>query len=162
VDQLTKCAEAIPIRNHTAPVVARALMIHAFSKFGAPFQILTDRSPEFESELFKQLLIWMIIKKLRTSPYIPSCNAMVERFYRTLNSMLGTVICDLQRDWDERLPLVLAAYTASSHNSTGYSPNQLFLGRMPLYLIMGSPLNSDHTSTVNEFVSKMRVRAEKC
>jgi len=33
---------------------------------------------------------------------------------------------------------------------------------MPLDLIMGSPLNSDHASTVNEFVSEMRVRAEKC
>jgi len=90
---------------------------------------------------------------------------MVDRFHRTLNSMLGKVICDSQRDWDERLPLVLAAYTASSHNSTGYSPKQLFLGRevrMPLDLIMGSPVNSDHASTVNEFVSEMRVRAEKC
>jgi len=77
---------------------------------------------------------------------------MVDRFHRTLNSMLGKVICDLQRDWDERLPLVLAAYRASSHNSTGYSPNQLFLGRevrMPLDSIMGSPLNSDHVSTAN-------------
>jgi len=30
VDHFTKWAKAIPIRNHTAPVVARALMIHVF------------------------------------------------------------------------------------------------------------------------------------
>ena len=47
-----------------------------------------------------------------------------------------------QRDWDERLPLVLAAYRATPHESTGLTPNKLFLGhevRMPIDLIMGFP-----------------------
>jgi len=165
VDHFTKWAEAIPIRNHTAPIVARTLMTHVFSRFGAPYQILTDRGPEFESELFKQLLVLMGVEKLRTTPYKPSCNGTVERFHRTLNSMLGKVVSDSQRDWDDRLPLVLAAYRASPHSSTGYSPNQLLLGRevrMPLDIIMGSPLETDHVSTMNEFVSEMRDRMEKC
>jgi len=79
--------------------------------------------------------------------------------------MLGKVVSDSQRDWDDRLPLVLAAYRASPHSSTGYSPNQLLLGRevrMPLDLIMGSPLETDHISTMNEFVSEMRDHMEKC
>ena len=49
IDHFSKWAEAIPLRNHTAPTVARALMIHVFSKFGAPLQLLTDRGTEFES-----------------------------------------------------------------------------------------------------------------
>jgi len=57
-----------------------------FSKFGVPRQILSDRGPEFESELFTQLLKWLEIDKLRSSPYKPSTNGMVERFHRTLNS----------------------------------------------------------------------------
>jgi len=36
VDHFSNWAEAIPLRNHTAPTVARALMTHVFSKFGAP------------------------------------------------------------------------------------------------------------------------------
>ena len=109
VDHFTKWAEAIPVANHTAPVVARALMNHVFSKFGAPLQLLTDRGPKFESELFTQLMRWMEIDKLRTTAYKPSTNGVVERFHRTLNSMLGKVVSDSQRDWDERLPLVMAA-----------------------------------------------------
>ena len=56
--------------------------------------------------------------------------------------MLGKMVNENQRNWDERLPLVLAAYRASPHTSTGYSPNKLFLGhetRMPLDLVMGVP-----------------------
>ena len=50
---------------------------------------LSDRAPEFESELFQQLMRWMEIDKLRTTAYQPSTNGAVERFHRTLNIMLG-------------------------------------------------------------------------
>lgn len=33
------------------------------------------------------------------------------------------------RDWDESIPFVMMAYRASQHESTGYSPNMLMLGR---------------------------------
>jgi len=158
IDSFSKWAEAIPLKNHTAPTVARALMTHVFSRFGAPQQLLSDRGPEFQSELFVQLLKWMEIDKLNTSPYQPSTNGEVERFHRTLNSMLGKVVADSQRDWDDRLPTVLAAYRASPHRSTGYSPNRLFLGRevrMPLDLIMGlPPEKTESYATINDFVGE--------
>ena len=119
IDHFSKWAEAIPLRNHTAPMAARALMVHVFSKFGAPWQLLTDRGSEFESELFKELMRWMEIDKLRTTAFYPSCNGVVERFHKTLNSMLGKVVNKLQRDWNERLPLVLMVYRATPHESTG-------------------------------------------
>jgi len=137
VDHFSKWAEAIPLTNHTAVTVARALMTHVFSRFGDPLQLLTDRGSEFERELFSQFMKWMEIDKLRTTAYQPSTNGAVERFHRTLNTMLGKVMSDLQRDWDDRLPAVMAAYRASPHDATGYSPNRLFLGRevrMPLDL----------------------------
>jgi len=55
-----------------APVVARALMVHVFSKYGAPRQLLSDRAAEFESELFTELMSWMKIDKLRTTVFKPS------------------------------------------------------------------------------------------
>jgi len=142
VDHFSKWSEAIPLRNHTAPTVARALMVHVFSRFGAPQQLLTDRGTEFESQLFQELMRWMEIDKLRTTVFHPSCNGVVERFHRTLNSMLAKVVSDSQRDWDEKLPIVLAAYRSTPSESTGMSPNKLFLGhevRMPIDLVMGLP-----------------------
>ena len=160
VDHFSKWAEAIPLASHTATVVARALVEHVFARFGAPKQLLSDRGSEFESELFRDLMALYGIDKLRTTPYKPSTNGMVERFHRTLNSMLGKVVGDSQRDWDEVLPQVMAAYRGTRHDATGYSPNMLFLGRevsTALDLIMGLP--SDQNSVCDDyddFVQRVR------
>jgi len=120
-----------------------------------PLQLLSDRGPEFESELLSGLMKYMEIDKLRTTAYQPSTNGVVERFHRTLNAMLGKVVSSSQRDWDERLPAVLAAYRSSPHESTGFSPNRLFLGRevrMPWDLIMGLPIDEQRQISADEFV----------
>ena len=159
VDHFSKWSEAIPLPNHTAETIARALMTHVFSRFGAPQQLLSDRAPEFESELFTSLLKWMEIDKLRTTAYQPSTNGIVERFHRTLHSMIGKVVSESQRDWDERLYAVLAAYRSSVHESTGFTPNRLFLGRetrTPIDVLMGIPSEEIEASTVSEYVSLMQ------
>ena len=166
VDHFSKWAEAFAIPNHTAPTVANVLVSQVFSKFGTPKQILSDQGPEFESDLFKDLMKWLEIDKIRCSPYKPSTNSVCERFHRTLNSMLAKVVRESQRDWDDRLPLVMAAYRASPHSSTGYSPNRLFLGRetrMPLDLVMGVPKEeADHCVNIDAFVQRAKEDAEMC
>ena len=67
--------------------------------------------------------------KLRTTAYKPSTNSGIERFHRTLNSMIGKMIDRDQKDWDSALPYVMAAYRSSRNESTGYTPNNLMLGR---------------------------------
>jgi transposase InsO family protein len=164
VDHFSKWAEAMPLSSHTAPVVARALMTHVFSRFGLPKQLLSDRGPEFESDLFCELMKWLEIDKLRTTSYKPSTNGVVERFHRTLNSMLGKIVSDSQRNWDECLPPVMAAYRASPHDSTGFSPNKLFLGRenrMPLDLLMGFPEEElERNRSSNQFVAEIQEKTE--
>jgi len=164
VDHFSKWGEAVAIPNHTAVTVAKVLMSQIFSRYGAPVEILSDRGPEFESELFLQLMKWMEIDKLRTTAYKPSTNGVVERFHRTLNSMLGKVTQENQRDWDERLPFVLAAYRATVHSSTGFTPNKVFLGRenrMPVDVVMGLPPEEVNGSqSIDEFVVRQQELAE--
>ena len=85
---------------------------------------------------------------------------------RTLNSMLGKIVKESQRDWDEKLPQVMAAYRASPHSSTGFTPNQLFLGRetrMPLDLIMGVPPEDEgQPISTDDFVQRVKEDAEAC
>ena len=158
VDHFSKWAEAIPIPNHTASTVAKVLIVHVFSRFGTPLQLLTDRGPEFESELFTHLMKWLEIEKLRTTAYRPSTNGTVERFHRSLNSMLGKVVSESQRDWDDRLPFVMAAYRAAVHSS-------LFLGRenrLPIDLLMGLPSNEAFAGlTVDDYVQRQQEMAEQ-
>ena len=157
-DIYSKWAEAVPVRNHTASVVAKVLIDNVFARFGAPKRLLSDQGPEFESQLFHELCTRLEIEKIRTSPYQPSTNACVERFHRTLNSMLAKVIQENQRDWDDRLPAVMAAYRAAKHESTGYSPNFLVFGRenrAPLDLVLGAVIEDDEErqQSYDEFVA---------
>src|SRR3989442_832292 len=90
----------------------------------------------------KEICRILEIDKIRTTAYKASTNGAVERFHRTLNSMLGKVISINQKNWDEYLPGVMAAYRASYHESTGYSPNFMMFGRenqAPVDLVLGLP-----------------------
>ena len=162
VDHFTKWAEAFPVRVHTAPVVARVLVDNVFSRFGFPRRILTDQGREFESQLFQELCRSMDIEKVRTSPYRPSTNACVERFHRTLNSMLAKVIEVNQRNWDDCVPAVMAAYRAAKHDSTGYSPNRLVLNkenRAPVDIVLGVPSEEEqHYDSYNDYVQDLQQR----
>ena len=129
IDYFSRWTEAFPIRNQEAATVAKVLVEQVFVRFGVPLQILTDQGPNFESGLFQEVCRLLGIDKVRTSPYQPRTNGMIERWHRTLNSMLGKVVTEGQRDWHEKLPYVMAAYRATEHSRTGFSPNYLFLGR---------------------------------
>jgi transposase InsO family protein len=142
IDHFSKWAEAFPLRCHTAQVVAKVLVTQLFSRFGCPKQVLSDQGQEFDGHLMTELCKHLRIDKVRTTAYKASTNGAVERFHRTLNSMLGKVIAEHQKDWDQWLPIVMAAYRASPHSATKVSPNRLILGRettMPVDIVLGRP-----------------------
>jgi transposase InsO family protein len=164
MDSFTKWAEAIPIRAHTAPIVAKRLVDFVFSRYGTPLELLSDQGPEFESELMAELCRAYGIVKLRTTSYKASTNGMVERFHRTLNSMLGKVVSETQRDWDHHVAPVMAAYRATVHSSTGYTPNFLVYGRenrAPIDLVLAveeepKGVGESPNQYVNELVQRQR------
>ena len=129
IDYFSRWTEAFPIRNQEAATVAKVLVEQVFVRFGVPLQILSDQGPNFESGLFQEVCRLLGIDKVRTSPYQPRTNGMIERWHRTLNSMLGKVVGESQRDWHEKLPYVMAAYRATEHSRTGFTSNYLFMGR---------------------------------
>ncbi|MDZ7612307.1 MAG: RNase H-like domain-containing protein [Flavobacteriaceae bacterium] len=165
MDHFSKWAEALPLRNHTAPVVAKALFDHVLVRFGTPRRILTDQGAEFESELFRQLCQMLEISKVRCSPYRPSTNGMLERFHRSLNSMLAKVVDSDQKNWCEKLPGVVAAYRGTVHDTTGFSPNRLMFGRenrTPLDLVYGRPAEAQTPVNVSQYVLDLENKLQAC
>ena len=109
VDHSSKWAEALSIRNQEASTIAKLLVDRLFCYFGMPLQILTDQGKNFESELFSEMCRCLDVEKIRTTIYKPSTNGVVERFHRTLNSMIGKIIRDNHRNWHDLIPQILAA-----------------------------------------------------
>ena len=127
-DYATRYPEAIPLRNVTARKVAEVL-IELFARYGIPEEILTDQGSNFTSSLLGELYKLIGIKAIRTTPYHPQTDGLVERFNRTLKSMLRRVLSGEKRNWDRMLPYVLFAYREVPQATLGFSPFELLYGR---------------------------------
>jgi transposase InsO family protein len=104
IDPFTKWAEAFPAPNKEAATVARIIVEQIFCRYGVPIALLTDRGKEVDGQLMAEVCRLLDIDKQRTTAYKASTNAAIERFHRTLNSMIGRMIDENQRDWDSLLP----------------------------------------------------------
>ena len=142
--------------------MAKVLLDQLFSRFGMPEELLSDQGPEFESELVAEWCKALSVRKIRTNPYRLTTNGMLERFHRTLNQIIGSLVSEGQRDWDGCVQSVMAAYRASKHVVTGFSPNFLMLARevrAPIDLVLGRQVEeADRWNSTNEFVADVQER----
>ena len=88
-DYFMKWAEAFPLPNQEAKTVEEKLVNGVISSFGAPERIHTEQGRNFEAQLFKEMCNLFSIEKMRTTPYHPQSDGMVERMNRTIQDMLA-------------------------------------------------------------------------
>ena len=89
-DYFTKWSEAYPLPNMEAVTVAAALTNEMFFRFSPPEALHSDQGRQFDGHLIKEICRILQIRKSQTTPYHPQCDGLVERFNRTLLSMLAT------------------------------------------------------------------------
>ena len=68
------------------------------------------------------------MKAIRTSPYHPLTDGLVEQFNQTLKSMLRMTADKEGNDWDRYIPYLLFAYKEVPQASMGFSPFELLFG----------------------------------
>lgn len=127
-DYATRYPEAVPLRSIDAEHVAEEL-IKIFARVGVPEEILTDQGSNFMSKLLAELYSLLHIHSIRTSPYHPQTDGLVERFNKTLKSMLRKAVDTEGKNWDKLIPYLLFAYREVPQASTGFSPFELVYGR---------------------------------
>jgi len=160
LDHFTKFAFAFPVRAHDTVTVGKHLVERVFLVYGVPLRLLSDRGAEFEGSLMTEVCRLLEIDKIRTTSYKPSTNGAIERVHRTLNTMLGKIVSENQRDWDSHVAYMLAAYNATEHSATGFSPNMLVYGwelRYPNELMYTDVDDVDTTALSSvDFVNERR------
>ena len=162
VDSFSKWAEAFALPNREAKTVARVLVEQVFCRLGTPIALLSDsdNAGELDRHLMQELCRLLEIDKQRTSFYRPETNSVAERFHATLNVMMGCMVSDHQKEWDLLLPHVMAAYRASVHQSTGFSPNYLMFGRevqAPVDLVFDIPAE-EPLASYDDYVTSLENR----
>ena len=81
------------------------------------------------SQLLKEIYRLLHIHPIRATPYHPQTDRLVERFNKTLKSMLKRVASEEGQDWDTLLPYIVFAYREVPQVATGFSPFELVFGR---------------------------------
>ena len=165
-DYFTKWTEAYALPNQEATTVAGIRVEQFFCRFGCATQIHSDQGRNFESEIFQEVCRLLEMDKTRTTALHPQSDGLVERFNRTLKTMLSLFVEERQRDWDQHLPYLMMAYRSAVHESTGYSPNELMLGRrtqLPIDLMLGRNYTKEEEEAFHllpTFVQEMQERID--
>lgn len=130
MDYATVYPEALPLQNTASKCIAKELF-QVFSRVGIPKEILMDQGTPFLSRLMKDLCVILKIKPIQTPVYHPQTDGLVERFNKTLKSMLKKIISKDGKDWDLLLPYLMFAIREVPQSSTEFSPFELLYGRHP-------------------------------
>ena len=107
--------------------IAKLLVDEIVPFCGVPEALLTDRGTNLLSHLMLDLCEMLGTKKLNTTAYHPQCDGMVERFNRTLKSIIRKHVAKFGERWNDFLPGIVWAYRNTPHESSGEKPSFLLL-----------------------------------
>ncbi|GFS95718.1 hypothetical protein TNCV_251141 [Trichonephila clavipes] len=160
----SKYPEAIPVESITSPNVIDALL-SIFSRIGFPREIQSDLGTSFTSELTTTFFNKFGIKVTRSSVSHPQSNA-VERVHRTIKRVIKALCVESGEDWEGVLPLALFSLRTVAHESTGFSPTELVMGknlRTPQTLVYEEWMEEGNTSqSVVEYILQLNNRLKRC
>ena len=126
IDRFTRWPEAIPLPDAKTETVARGFLRHWVKHFGVPDDIVSDRGPQFTSELWKELHKVLGIAASTTPAYHPQANGMVEHLHRQLKSALMATTNGPH--WMDELPFVILGLHTAWREDPGCTPAQLVYG----------------------------------
>lgn len=154
VDRTTGWPEAFVMKDIFAQTVAKILYENWITRFGCPIRITTDQGRQFESSLFTNLMKLLGIHRVRTTPYHPQSNGIVERWHRSLKASL--MARAEQGNWVNELPTVLYGLRVTPRSDTGVSAAELAFGKT---LRLPSDFYTEHVtsgSDDSELVTNIR------
>ena len=131
IDHFSAWTEAFPIKDKEAQTIAKLFMEEIICRYSCPKKLLSDRGSEFCNSILKELTTLFNICKIKTSPYHPQSNGMIERVHRNLGEMLRAIVENNQELWDMYIPAINLAFNSAKSKATSFSPHILMFERPP-------------------------------
>uniref|UniRef100_H3H759 Integrase catalytic domain-containing protein n=1 Tax=Phytophthora ramorum TaxID=164328 RepID=H3H759_PHYRM len=129
VDYASRYAVVAAVPSHTARDIAHFIMEKVVLVYGPVREIVMDGAPELNGAVVEALVSMLQAKQITPVPYRPALLGLVERFHRTWKDMVAIYVSEAQDDWDRWLSCAAYAYNGAKHSGTGFSPNELMMGR---------------------------------
>lgn len=127
VDSHSKWVEVIQADGYSASKVIDHLD-EMFSRFGLPFEIVTDNGPPFTSFEFKDFLNNNDIKHTTSAPFHPATNGQAENCVKQIKRVLRKAIVENQ-NFNKAITKFLLMYRVTPQTTTQKSPSELLFGR---------------------------------
>ena len=125
VDAYSKWLEVHATSTSTSEATIE-LLRKSFAALGLPEVIVSDNATTFTSEEFAEFLKKNGIRHIRSPPYHPVSNGLIERAVQTFKGGLKRL---KSGSLNTRLCQLLLRYRITPHSSTGSSPAELMMGR---------------------------------
>lgn len=129
IDYASRYAIAVATPSHTAEHVARFIAERVVLVHGPMRELTMDGAPELNGKVVKQLAKLLQARQMTPVPYRPMLLGLVERYHKVWKDMVSMYVDEQQDDWDQWLPSAAYAYNGARHGTTGFTPNELMMGR---------------------------------
>ena len=165
MDYSTRWPEAIPLHNRDSKTIADEIAA-LFARVGVPEEILPDCGTNFVSRLMQELYRLLGVTGIRTMPYHPECDGLVECFNASMKGMLRKgMLRKVLPDWDGQWNKALLGSTGELQmRQRVLRPQDSYMGqqiRGPLQTLRDRWVACESTSeNVISYVLKLQERKE--
>ncbi|GBO08309.1 Transposon Tf2-11 polyprotein [Araneus ventricosus] len=135
IDRFSRWPETIPIPDMRAKTICRAIFHTWISRFGCPSVVTSDQGYQLRSSMFVEFIRMLGTQKIKTTPYHPISNGIVERFHRHLKSAIKA---HENEKWPELIPIILLGIRTAVKEDLQSSCSELVYGttlRLPCDMI---------------------------
>uniref|UniRef100_A0A3P9MMP6 Gypsy retrotransposon integrase-like protein 1 n=1 Tax=Oryzias latipes TaxID=8090 RepID=A0A3P9MMP6_ORYLA len=132
VDRFSKAAQFIPLpKLPTAAEMADILVHQVFRNHGIPKDIVSDRGPQFVSQVWRTFCSALGATVSLSSGYHPQSNGQAKRANQELEAALRCLAAQNPSTWSKFLVWIEYAHNNHPSSATGLSPFEISLGYSP-------------------------------